>query len=154
MHVIQNFWGPNYFFWSALKVPPSYFNQKMSQAPSKCLKQWINWIISISAHRKWPEMAVSASANHVWTKIIIRSYAWSFGHSDPDPSNVGCLNIFFPCSALPLIINLTKKWILYLPKFIIWYVQYFREQVTFSTFKNCLLKHYSQKYGIYEKSKI
>ena len=24
----------------------------------------------------------------VWTKITIRSYAWSFGHSDPDPSNV------------------------------------------------------------------
>ena len=33
---------------------------------------------SISAHRKWPEMVVSASTNQVWTKIIIRSYAWSF----------------------------------------------------------------------------
>ena len=45
-------------------------------------------------------------------------------------------------------------WILYLPKFIIWYVQYFSEQVTFSTFKNSLFKHYSQKYGIYKKSVI
>ena len=41
MHVIQKFLGPNYFFWSALKVPPSDFIQNMSQVPSKCLKQWI-----------------------------------------------------------------------------------------------------------------
>jgi hypothetical protein len=33
---------------------------------------------SISAHRKWPEMVVSASTNQVWTKITIRGYAWSF----------------------------------------------------------------------------
>ena len=33
---------------------------------------------SISAHRKWPEMVVSASTNQVWTKITIKSYAWSF----------------------------------------------------------------------------
>ena len=33
-------------------------------------------------------MIVSASTNQKWTKITIRSYAWSFGHSDPDPSNV------------------------------------------------------------------
>ena len=87
----------------------------------------------IENDRKWLYQLLPIK--YVWTKITIRSYVWSFGHSDPDPSNVGCLNIFFPCSALPLIINLTKKWILYLPKFIIWYVQYFREQVTFSTFK-------------------
>ena len=61
------------------------------------LRNWlIGWIghallvqSSISAHRKWPEMVVSASTNQVWTKITIRSYAWSFGYSDPDPSNVG-----------------------------------------------------------------
>ena len=41
MHVIQNFFGPNYFFWSALKVPLSDFIQNMSQAPSMCLKQWM-----------------------------------------------------------------------------------------------------------------
>ena len=29
------------FFWTALKVPPSDFIQKLSQAPSKGLKQWI-----------------------------------------------------------------------------------------------------------------
>ena len=34
--------------------------------------------LSISAHRKWPEMVVSVSTNQVWTKITIRSYAWSF----------------------------------------------------------------------------
>ena len=51
---------------------------------------------SISAHRKWPEMIVSASTNQVWTKITIRSYAWSFGHSDPDPSNVKCTSWPFP----------------------------------------------------------
>ena len=43
---------------------------------------------SPTAHRKWPEMVVSASTNQVWTKITIRSYAWSFGHSDLDPSRV------------------------------------------------------------------
>jgi hypothetical protein len=31
MHVIQKNLGPNYFFTSALKVPPSDFIQKMSQ---------------------------------------------------------------------------------------------------------------------------
>jgi hypothetical protein len=41
MHAIQKFIWPNYFFTSALKVPPSDFIQNMSQAPSKCLKQWI-----------------------------------------------------------------------------------------------------------------
>ena len=46
MHVSQKIFGPNYFLWSALKVPPSYFIQNMSQALSKYLKQWINWIIS------------------------------------------------------------------------------------------------------------
>ena len=30
---------------------------------------------SISVHKKWPEMAVSASTNQVWTKITIRDYA-------------------------------------------------------------------------------
>ena len=33
---------------------------------------------SIFAHRKWPEMVVSASTNQVRTKITIRSFAWSF----------------------------------------------------------------------------
>ena len=58
-----------------------------------------NWLIGcighallvepfISTHRKWLEMVVSASINQVWTKITVRSYAWPFGHSDPDSSNV------------------------------------------------------------------
>ena len=38
MHVIQKNLGQNYFFWSALKVPPSDFIQNISQAPSKYLK--------------------------------------------------------------------------------------------------------------------
>ena len=50
------------------------------------LRNWlIGWIghallvqPSISAHKKWPKMVVSASTNQVWTKITIRSYAWSF----------------------------------------------------------------------------
>ena len=46
-----------------------------------CLFRWINSIISISAHRKWPEMVVSPSTNQVWTKITIRSYAHVFCHS-------------------------------------------------------------------------
>ena len=32
----------------------------------------------ISAHRKWPEMVLSAFTNQVWTKITIRTNAWSF----------------------------------------------------------------------------
>ena len=51
---------------------------KVPLAPSMWLFRWINSIISVSAHRKWPEMAVSASTNQVWSKITIRSYAWSF----------------------------------------------------------------------------
>ena len=50
------------------------------------LRNWlIGWIghallvqPSISAHRKWPEMVASAFTNQVWTKITIKSYAWSF----------------------------------------------------------------------------
>ena len=61
---------------------------KVPLALSMWLFMLINSIISISAHRKWLEMVVSASTNKVWTKITVRSYAWSFGHSDPDPSNV------------------------------------------------------------------
>jgi hypothetical protein len=41
MHVIQKMLEPYYFFWSALKVPPSDSIQNMSQAPSKYLKQQI-----------------------------------------------------------------------------------------------------------------
>ena len=41
MHVIQKIFGPDYFFWSALKVPPSDFFQNISQVLSKRLKQWI-----------------------------------------------------------------------------------------------------------------
>ena len=51
-------------------------------------------IISISAHRKWPETVRSASTNQEWTKITIRSYAWSFGYSDPEPSNVYRVSAF------------------------------------------------------------
>ena len=44
---------------------------------------WLDWPAllvqpSISVHRKWLEMVISASTNQVWTKITIRSYAWSF----------------------------------------------------------------------------
>ena len=41
MHVIQNNFEPNYFFWSAFKVPLSDFIQNMSQALSKSLKHQI-----------------------------------------------------------------------------------------------------------------
>ena len=44
---------------------------------------WLDWPAllvqpSISAHRKWQKMVVSASTNQVWTKITIRTYARSF----------------------------------------------------------------------------
>ena len=58
MHVIQKNVGPNYFFSSALKVPPSDFIQNMSQALSKCLKKWINLIISKSRHSIWKILVV------------------------------------------------------------------------------------------------
>ena len=51
MHVIQKKFGPNYFVWSALKVPPSDFIQNMSQAPSKCLKQRIK--VDKTHHSIW-----------------------------------------------------------------------------------------------------
>ena len=46
---------------------------------------WPAWLVqpSISAHRKWPEIVVLASTNQVWTKIIIRIYAWSFAVQNP-----------------------------------------------------------------------
>ena len=54
---------------------------------------WLDWPAllvqpSISAHRKWPEMVVSASTNQVWTKITIGSYAHVFCHSESDRSSV------------------------------------------------------------------
>ena len=85
---IWNFFWPNDFIWSAMKVPFCDFIQNVSQAPSMCIFRWINSIISISAHRKWPEMVVSASTNQVWTKITIGSYAHVFCHSESDTSSV------------------------------------------------------------------
>ena len=55
---------------------------------SKSWGQWLNSITSISAHRKWPEMVVSASTNQVWTKITFGSYAYVFCHSESDTSSV------------------------------------------------------------------
>ena len=57
------------------------------------LANWLDWPAllvqpSISAHRKWPEMVVSASTNQVWTKITIGSYAHIFCHSESDTSGV------------------------------------------------------------------
>ena len=54
---------------------------------------WLDWPAllvqpSISAHRKWPEMVVSASTNQVWTKFTIGSYAHIFCHSESDTSGV------------------------------------------------------------------
>ena len=52
------------------------------------LANWLDWpypvsAASISAHRKWLKMVVSASTNQLWTKIAIRSYAWSFAIQIP-----------------------------------------------------------------------
>ena len=33
-------------------------------------------------------MVLSASNNQLWFKMTVRSYALSFGHSDPDPTSV------------------------------------------------------------------
>ena len=60
------------------------------------LANWLDWPAllvqpSISAHRKWPEMVVSASTNQVWTKITIGSYAHVFCHSESDTSSVYCI---------------------------------------------------------------
>ena len=56
-------------------------------------------------------MAVTASTNHVYTKIIIRSYAWSFGHSDPDPSNVILGGTFIPESrVLSFVGSFSIRW--------------------------------------------
>ena len=38
---IWNFFGPNYFIWSAMKVPFCDFIQNVSQAPSMCISMWI-----------------------------------------------------------------------------------------------------------------
>ena len=53
-----------------------------------CLIGWIGHALLvqpfISAHRKWPEMVVSASTNQIWTKITIGSYSHVFCHSESD----------------------------------------------------------------------
>ena len=68
--------------------------KKCRLAISQKLADWLDWPCPVSSvHRKWPEMVVSASTNQVWTKITMRSYAWSFGHSDQDPSNVSRLSL-------------------------------------------------------------
>jgi hypothetical protein len=52
MHVIQNIFGAIYFFWNALKVPPSDFIQKMWNSRQK----WINWIFSKMRHSIWKSL--------------------------------------------------------------------------------------------------
>ena len=44
---IWNFFGPNDFIWSAMKVPFNDFIQNVSQAPSMCISMWIKWINGI-----------------------------------------------------------------------------------------------------------
>ena len=78
---------------------------------------WLDWPallvqLSISAHRKWPEMVVSASTNQVWTKITIRSYAHVFCHSEPDRSSVWAMH--WICAL--------KSWFLLHFSFIFFYV--------------------------------
>ena len=43
---------------------------------------------SISAHRKWPEMVVSASTNQVWTKNTFSRNGLWFGYSERGTSSV------------------------------------------------------------------
>ena len=47
-------------------------------------KKWINSIILTGNGNNQPYPL----PNQAWTRITIRRYAWSFGHSDPDPSSV------------------------------------------------------------------
>ena len=41
MHENQKFFGPNYFIWSAMKVPFYDFIQNVALAPSMCSFKWI-----------------------------------------------------------------------------------------------------------------
>ena len=85
--------GPKKFWIPCMskKVPFWQFYQKSAN--------WLDWPAllvqpSISAHRKWQEMVVSASTNQVWTKITVRSYAHVFCHSESDRSSVLSFKIF------------------------------------------------------------
>ena len=63
-----------------MKVPFSDFIQNLSLAPSKCLSKWKKWIKGI--------ISISTFPNQVWTKITIRSYAWSYVGLESDLSSV------------------------------------------------------------------
>jgi hypothetical protein len=54
VHGIWIFFGPNDFIWCAIKVPFFDLSKKclrLHPAPSKCLSERINWIISTIPHR-------------------------------------------------------------------------------------------------------
>jgi hypothetical protein len=63
-HFLTHAW-PNYFFWSVLKVPSSYFIQNMSQILYKCINMWINWMISKSNHNIWKIIFVLGSYEYL-----------------------------------------------------------------------------------------
>ena len=60
-----------------LKVLPSDFIQNMSQSPSKCLKQWINWIISKMHHSIWIFCFVLGVDEYLdWKEKLESDYYW------------------------------------------------------------------------------
>ena len=69
------------------------FFHEVLLAPSMCLFRWINRIISKRAHTILKILFILGLNKFLACLECVRSYAWSFGHSDPDPSSVDHLPI-------------------------------------------------------------
>ena len=91
MHEIWFFGGPNNFIWSGKEESIIKLIHKVPLTPSKCWFKWIKWInriISKSARAISNFQFILGSYKFLAYLACIRSYAWSFGHSDPDLSSV------------------------------------------------------------------
>ena len=66
---------PKFFFKFHAWVKKCHFGNFTRNRPIGWIGHALLVQPSISAHRKWPEMVVSASTNQVSTKITLRSYA-------------------------------------------------------------------------------
>ena len=87
--------------------------------PSMCLFRWINRIISKRAHAISKIVFILGLKKFLACLERVRGYAWSFSHSDPDPSSViyvvvelDSLTNFFSFFQLGFVVDI-KELVLY-----------------------------------------
>ena len=85
------------------------FIHKVPLAPSKCLSKFIK-VDKLDYFQNGPQHFLSLLYIYIFFKYetIVRSSAWSFGHSDPDPSSVKYESTFLR-KVVVLVLKVSSK---------------------------------------------